>query len=89
MANQTVSIDLKQLKQMASSVEAIDVYREKLEELKKNFFLSVPEKLAERIFPKGSSLWWEWSDTLAQEDIKKGKYKSFDSPERLFKWLDS
>lgn len=88
MANQSVTLSIKQLKQMASFVEAVDLYRQKLETLKKNFFLSLPEPLAEKIFPKGSSLWWEWSDTVAEENIKKGEYKSFNSPEKFFKWLD-
>jgi len=87
MANQTVNVDLGQLKQMAGFVEAIDVYREKLEELKKNFFLSLPETLAEKILPEGSSLWWEREIALGEKEIEKGGYKAFKNAKSLIKDL--
>ncbi len=36
----------------------------------------------------GSDAWWEWSDTKAIDDIKKGNYVAFDSAQEMVEYLE-
>lgn len=87
MANQSVTLSIKQLRQMASFVEAVDLYRQKLEELKRSFVLSIPDSLAKRIFPEGSPLWWEREIAIGEKEISEGKYKTFKNVKDAIKYL--
>lgn len=58
-----------------------------LKDLKREV-LVVKEKLEEAP-AYGSKEWWQWSIKKSEEDFEAGRYVSFDTPEKLQKYLDS
>lgn len=51
--------------------------------------LSLVRERLEVAPPYGSDEWWQWSIKKSEEDFKAGRYVSFDTPEKLQKYLDS
>lgn len=48
---------------------------------------AIKNRLFEEEPPYGSDEWWEWSDKKAQEDIKAGRYTTYDHVKDLIRDL--
>lgn len=74
---QTVTVPAKTFEKILARLDqlgrAVEAINEKLEDAP----------------PYGSDEWWEWSNRLAQEDIKKGRYTSLHNKNELQEYLDS
>lgn len=77
MANQAITLD-------AVSARLLVQELGRLEEIRKTLLKIIPESF----LVKGSTLWWEKSDTEALEDAEKGRCTEIKTHEALDKFLD-
>ena len=74
--NQTITVSTKTVDKILARLDSLT------HEVK-----TIKEKLFEEEPPYGSDEWWEWSDRKAMEDIKAGRYKTYNNVKDLIKDL--